>query len=1094
MLFLAPPLLWGFSPAYGESTFPGGLYINLNASPLYAKAGFESPADLPDLSSGVWTVVPPAPDLRRTGSLKALGLPEIQPRPFLSPLKEGDQEWTLVIPFTLSPEQFEGINNRRSGPPGIFFSILGVNWEIFLNGHPVRSEVHLDEQGQIRSGRNYRYNAVPLDPRAFVPGTNRLALRIIGPPNHDGTGMTYEQFYYIGEYESILKSHSETLIMALIAVYIFVGFYHFLFFFNQPQGRYNLYYGLFSIILGIYFLSRSHSIYSLIPNSEITFRIEYASVFLALPLLSSFLEHLTRGRITLFTRLYWIFCWTLVITQCFLPRSFGDDLLRIWWVSDFFEFAYILGYDMFYAFFLSVRESRKTPGTPLGKAVLNCFIRTPLGNLIIGILVMSITGTIDILSSLYAHRGVLFFSSYGFFIFTLTTSVILARRFGSLFQQLDEMNGRLEAVNVNLEATVQERTRELEHQTEVAKSASRAKSDFLARMSHEIRTPLNAILGLSEVELQDPPPGKTRVNLEKIYHSGSHLLEIVNDILDISKIESGNYEIFPADYEFCLLVSDTIQLNILRIGIKPIEFKLEVDEAIPQKLCGDELRIKQIFNNLLSNAFKYTEEGEVRLRIGWRKDSPGGRLEIAVEDTGRGIKPEDMKKLFSEYTQLGAASNRQIEGTGLGLCITRGLVELMGGSLSVESEFGRGSVFRVSLPQGVVDGTPIGAEQGKKLMEFRTGEELRRTRGSLIRSWMPYGKVLVVDDLPTNLDVMTGLLMPYGLQVDTALDGWEAVEAVKKEEPRYDLIFMDHMMPGMDGVEAARIIRNEIGGSYARDVPIVVLTANAIAGNREMFFRNGFTDFISKPIDIKQLDMVLNQWIRDKQSAQTLMQAEIQAPERKDPETGGAGGPEGVWLLEHPVEGIDFDKALALYANSGAVYMGILKSFAAHTPSLLKKMGEDLETSLSEYAIKVHGLKGACNAVCAGEAAALAWDLELAAREGNSPWVRTNHGELNRGVLALTGRLKAVVEEWEARRPEEKKEWRDAPAGELLSRLSAAALELDARRIEEALTGLEHYRYRQGEDLVRWLREQAEAFDYPSIRRRIVELTEERRF
>ena len=415
----------------------------------------------------------------------------------------------------------------------------------------------------------------------------------------------------------------------------------------------------------------------------------------------------------------------------------------------------------------------------------------------------------------------------------------------------------------------------------------------------------------------------------------------------------------------------------------------------------------------------------------------------------------------------------------------------MGGSIDVESEYGKGSVFRVILPQGLVDPTPIGREMVENLRNFRFIGDRSRSRGNtLIHSYMPYGKALVVDDLQTNLDVMKGLLMPYGLRVDTVLSGGEAVERIKAEEVFYDLVFMDHMMPEMDGIEAVRIIRNETGSGYARTVPIIALTANAVAGNREMFLERGFTDFISKPVDIKRLDMVLNRWIRDTQNEETLRKAENQVRERaargQGLEAAGETGSESRWLLEHPVEGVDMGAALVLY-GSGAALIPILKSFVTHTPGLISKMDGCLENSLADYAVDVHGLKGICNAICAAGTAELARELELASKERRGDLVRAGHGELRRQALELTERLRGLLEEWEASRPEGEKERREEPDRELLVRLSAAALEFNSNNIEEILRELEQYRYERGEELIRRLREQAENFDYELIRKELEE-------
>ena len=404
---------------------------------------------------------------------------------------------------------------------------------------------------------------------------------------------------------------------------------------------------------------------------------------------------------------------------------------------------------------------------------------------------------------------------------------------------------------------------------EIAEEGSKAKSDFLAKMSHEIRTPMNAILGIAEIQLQDNSlPKNVNEALRRIYNSGNLLLGIINDILDLSKIEAGKLELVNENYDVASLIYDVAQLNIMRYESKPIQFKLNVSEKVPSVLKGDELRIKQVLNNILSNAFKYTSEGMVEMSVLTepedRKEGENVILVIIVRDTGQGMTNDQVHRLGSEYSRFNAEANRMTEGTGLGMNITRNLISMMGGELLIDSIPGMGTTFSVFLPQDDAGFFVLGKEWALNLEQLNLKNTEKMRYAQITREFMPYGSVLIVDDVETNLYVARGLLAPYGLSVDTALSGFEAVEKIRSGSV-YDIIFMDHMMPKMDGIEALKIIRG-LGYNH----PIIALTANALIGQAERFMENGFDDFISKPIDIRHMNSILNKVIRDKQTPETL--------------------------------------------------------------------------------------------------------------------------------------------------------------------------------------------------------------------------------
>jgi signal transduction histidine kinase len=416
--------------------------------------------------------------------------------------------------------------------------------------------------------------------------------------------------------------------------------------------------------------------------------------------------------------------------------------------------------------------------------------------------------------------------------------------------------------------------RSLEAAVIEAQAANNTKSRFLSNMSHEMRTPMNVMMGLTDLMLEDENlQPATKENLEKINVAGKTLLSIMNDILAISKIETGKLDLMPVQYDVPSLLNDIITFNIIRIEDRPVIFKLVIKEDLFSNLFGDDLRVKQILNNLLSNAFKYTEKGTVTLSVAinsadnWhngdgRSPKESLWLSFTVSDTGIGIRKEDMSKIFANYNQIDFGAKRGTEGTGLGLSITKKFVELMDGEISVESEYGKGSTFRVRIRQGFVDNTPIGKETMENLCHLRYSDKKTGTLQKLVRPDLSYARVLVVDDFTTNLDLASGMLRKYKMQVDCLKTGQEAVDRIAAGEPIYDAVFMDHMMPEMDGVEATKLIR-ALGTKYAKNLQIIALTANAIPGNEQMFLDNGFNAFLPKPFSAVTLDSVIQRMIRD---------------------------------------------------------------------------------------------------------------------------------------------------------------------------------------------------------------------------------------
>ena len=553
-------------------------------------------------------------------------------------------------------------------------------------------------------------------------------------------------------------------------------------------------------------------------------------------------------------------------------------------------------------------------------------------------------------------------------------------------------NLRMEEMKVNEQRKDYE-AKVLKLEKSAADEANKAKSNFLADMSHEIRTPINAVLGMNEMILRKSKDEEILDYSANIKSAGNTLLSIINSILDFSKIEDGKMELIPVEFDVNDLTHSLVNSISERAKAKNLEFKVEVDEKMPSKLYGDDVRISQVIMNLLTNAVKYTEQGAVTLSIR-KKEIRGENLifQVSVKDTGIGIRKEDIDKLSHSFERLEEKRNRHIEGTGLGISIVTRLLGMMNSKLRVESEYGKGSVFSFELMLKIADSTPVGKYQDRRTAGARAADEANKLMAF-------NAKVLITDDNEMNLKVASNFMKLFGINAETCTSGEETIELMRKN--KYDILFLDHMMPKMDGIETLEILKRE--NLVPVETVVIALTANAVVGAKEQYLSVGFNDYLSKPIELKDLEKMLRKYLpqdmwkmEENKEIGEISNNEINTDDK---------------MSSFVKLGLNTEEGMAYCGGEEDFYIEIIGDYSKACEANIAKL-ENFKSQgdFENYKVLIHSVKSASKTIGSKELFNEAFELEKASGRGDKEFVEKNHDAFMKKYKKLADELTKVIQ------------------------------------------------------------------------------------